>query len=586
MKNSNPTPLPQTLFRFYYEYAFKPLRGTIIAWMILFVASLWFFALFPLGQQALFQMLESANWSMIWWVIALLPGAMLMGDVCEIASFMFMARWRSRAQHEISSKMNEYVLNQSMEFYSNRIAGKIHTQIGYIGDGFNTLFDFVLMFSAIVVLVFLIGMVFTMDIRISSIFFGALVMRLIFTIWRLKSVNRASKAAADSWSTVSGTLVDSIINHNVVKLFAGREAEIEHAKPLRRDHIVKKIYSHFVQRVMWAVPSVFYTLCFCAILGMCLWLFREGAMKLSDIVFTLSAYWQCVNQIQAVTRNLPTIVDALGSAAGAYTELNKPIAIVDKPDAPDLVVTRGEIKIKNLSFGYGKNGVLKNLSLDIKPGEKVGLVGSSGAGKSTLVNLIMRLYDPKSGSIEIDGQDIRDVNGDSLRREISFIPQDANLFNRTLADNIRYGKPDATLAQVRAAARRASADAFIMKTEKKYDSMVGDRGIKLSGGQKQRIAIARAFLKDAPILILDEATAALDSETEQVIQKSFTELSHGRTTIAIAHRLSTLRNMDRIVVLDHGRIVESGTHDALIKKRGGHYARMWRMQSGGFIQNQ
>ncbi len=211
------------------------------------------------------------------------------------------------------------------------------------------------------------------------------------------------------------------------------------------------------------------------------------------------------------------------------------------------------------------------------------MVGPSGAGKSTLVHLLMRFYDPTRGEILIDGQNIRNVTQDSLRRSIAFIPQEPTLFNRTIRENIEYGKPGASIRQIHDASRRAAAHDFIMGTEKKYDSMVGDRGIKLSGGQKQRIAIARAFLKNAPILVLDEATSALDSETEIAIQKSFDELARGRTTLAIAHRLSTLRNMDKIVVLNDGNVVEYGTHGQLLRRRG-EYARLWKMQSGGFLQ--
>lgn len=226
---------------------------------------------------------------------------------------------------------------------------------------------------------------------------------------------------------------------------------------------------------------------------------------------------------------------------------------------------------------------MRDFNLTIKPGERVGLVGPSGAGKSTLVHLLMRFYDPTRGEILIDGQDIKTITQDSLRRSIAFIPQEPTLFNRTIRENIEYGKPGATDKQIRDASRRAAAHDFIMGTEKKYDSMVGDRGIKLSGGQKQRIAIARAFLKNAPILVLDEATSALDSETEIAIQKSFDELARGRTTVAIAHRLSTLRNMDKIVVLNNGVVVEYGTHNQLLRRRG-EYWRLWNLQSGGFIQ--
>ena len=287
--------------------------------------------------------------------------------------------------------------------------------------------------------------------------------------------------------------------------------------------------------------------------------------------------------IGAIVNQIPNITDKLGAATKAYSELVVPVDVMDAPNAPALHVSCGEIEFRNVSFKYKHKWVLRNFNLKIKCGERVGLVGPSGAGKTTLVNLLMRFYDPNSGEILIDGQNIRNVTQDSLRENISFIPQEPTMFNRTLRENIAYGRPDATKRQIQNAAKRAAAHDFIVDTDKKYESMVGDRGIKLSGGQRQRIAIARAFLKDAPILVLDEATSALDSETEVCIQKSFDELADGRTTLAIAHRLSTLRNMDRIVVIKDGHVIEQGTHKTLYRKRGGEYARLWRMQSGGFI---
>ena len=260
-----------------------------------------------------------------------------------------------------------------------------------------------------------------------------------------------------------------------------------------------------------------------------------------------------------------------------------PLDIVDADNAQVLQVTKGVIEFKNIYFKYRNKYVLKDVSLTIKPGERVGIVGASGAGKTTLVNLLMRFYEPQRGSILIDGKNIKDVTQNSLRENISYIPQDPTMFNRTIGENIGYGKLEASKADIVKAAKFASADKFIMNTEKGYDSLVGDRGIKLSGGQRQRIAIARAFLKNAPILILDEATSALDSETEIAIQKSFDKLSSGHTTLVVAHRLSTLRNMDRIIVLDKGRVVESGTHNALLRRHG-LYAKLWKMQSGGFLQ--
>jgi ATP-binding cassette subfamily B multidrug efflux pump len=287
--------------------------------------------------------------------------------------------------------------------------------------------------------------------------------------------------------------------------------------------------------------------------------------------------------IGGLINQIPDIVDQIGSASKSYKELVAPVKITDIENAKELKVKHGKIEFKNISFKYRRKNVLTDLNLVIKPGERVGIVGASGAGKTTLVNLLMRFYDPNHGQILIDGQDIATVSQDSLRENISYIPQEPTMFNRTIRENIEYGRPGATLKEIKEAATEASADEFIKTTDKKYDSIVGDRGIKLSGGQRQRIAIARAFLKNAPILILDEATSALDSETEIAIQKSFDKLSANHTTLVVAHRLSTLRNMDRIIVLDQGRVIESGTHNSLLRKKG-LYAKLWKMQSGGFLQ--
>jgi ATP-binding cassette, subfamily B, multidrug efflux pump len=266
----------------------------------------------------------------------------------------------------------------------------------------------------------------------------------------------------------------------------------------------------------------------------------------------------------------------------------RPIALSDRPDARALKITRGEIRFEDIRFGYGRqSGLIDGLTLDVRPGEKIGLVGRSGAGKSTLVNLLLRFFDLESGRILIDGQDIAAVSQESLRTQISMVTQDTSLLHRSIRDNIRYSCPDAGDPEIIAAAQMAHAHEFIVDLEdwkgrRGYDAHVGERGVKLSGGQRQRVAIARVILKDAPILVLDEATSALDSEVEAAIQSSLGTLMQGRTVIAIAHRLSTIAQMDRLIVLDRGRIVEQGTHDELLG-RNGHYAMLWRRQSGGFI---
>ncbi|MGB3391399.1 MAG: ATP-binding cassette domain-containing protein, partial [Pseudaminobacter sp.] len=279
----------------------------------------------------------------------------------------------------------------------------------------------------------------------------------------------------------------------------------------------------------------------------------------------------------------------IGTVQDGINSISLPRLVEDRQGAGEIVVTKGLIEFERIGFHYGKGkGVIEDMSLTIRPGEKVGLVGRSGAGKSTLVNLLLRFYDLERGRILIDGQDIADVAQDSLRAQIGMVTQDTSLLHRSVRDNIVYGRPDADEAMVLEAARRASADDFIAalsdaKGRKGLDAHVGERGVKLSGGQRQRIAIARVMLKDAPILILDEATSALDSEVEAAIQENLYRLMEGKTVIAIAHRLSTIAAMDRLVVMDQGRIVEEGTHDELVA-RGGLYSQLWARQSGGFLQ--
>ncbi len=561
---------PKSLFRFYVEYAFKPFAWSVSVFIILFLftriadgvfwptAQKWIVGLFEGGAP------EGASYlSFAGPTVAVIIGAWLIIDIAATLRSWVMAHMLPKVRNAITTELTDYVHSQSMSFYTGRVPGKINSQISLN-----------------------MGLVFSVNGWVALVLGIAFAFRLVYSIWRMKPMNKASKAASETSSSLSGKTIDSISNFSIVKLFAGKKTERDYLEPIRQKNIKDRVKVGFMQRLFWVVPMFVWDLLFGVTLLLCAKLFIDGQMKVSDIVFTMSVYMVVMGAISNITERIPNLVDVIGSAQQSYRELIKPIEIQDADDATELKVSNGGIEIKNLTFKYGKKKVLDNLSLSIKPGEKVGLVGPSGAGKTTLVNLLMRFYDPAKGTINFDGQDIKKVTQNSLRSNITFIPQEPALFNRTLKENISYGKPGADLKEIRAASKKAAADEFIMGTDKKYDSMVGDRGIKLSGGQKQRVAIARAFLKNAPILILDEATSALDSETEAVIQKSFEELSKGRTTIAIAHRLSTLRNMDRIVVIDRGQILESGTHAALIKKKGGIYAKLWKMQSGGFLQEE
>ena len=443
--------------------------------------------------------------------------------------------------------------------------------------------EFWRIFGLFVVIAINMGLILSINKYVALIFVVVFILRAGYSWAMIKPMTKATKDASAASSELSGRNVDSLSNFSVVKLFAGARKEKEYLKPLRDKNIEKHLRKSFVQRFFWGVPMIVWDVCYGLTLFLCVYLYVRGEITVAEIVFTNSVFFTVMGTIGQIVNQIPVITDNLGAASKAYEELVVPIDVQDVPNAPNLVVTRGKIEFRNVSFKYKRKWVLRNFNLIINSGERVGLVGPSGAGKTTLVNLLMRFYEPTYGQILIDDQDICCVSQDSLRENIAFIPQEPTMFNRTLRENIAYGRNGATLRDIQTASKRAMAHEFIMGTDKKYDSLVGDRGIKLSGGQRQRIAIARAFLKDAPILVLDEATSALDSETEVCIQKSFDELARGRTTLAIAHRLSTLRNMDKIVVLQQGRVVEQGTHTQLLRKRG-EYARWWNMQSGGFLQ--
>ena len=585
--------MPKTLTGFYLRYVCKGfvwlLVGIFLTRLIVGLDNV----LWPMYQRWVVAMLENApaGVNLMKWclpTIILITALGLTMSVFALIRNWLMHIFRPKANRKISEFFTDYVHSQSMSFWTSRMAGQVYSRMSDIANGLDAIvfdvFNIVIRFA--MALINSVAL-FSVNKYIAIVFISVFVFRALFMWYLRKPIKKSSKDSSDINSKLSGKLIDSFSNATNVKLFAGALREHDYLDPIRTERVDKKRRSYFWQRVALSVPNFIWDITFGATLVLCVYMFSNSEMNLADIVYSISVYTMVVNMIGMIMDSIPDIIDRLSAASKAYTELMVPIDVTDKPDAQDLVVSKGKIEFKNVSFKYKnkRKWILRDFSLTIKPGERVGLVGLSGAGKTTLVNLLMRFYDVNKGEILIDGVDIRDVTQMSLRENISFIPQEASMFNRTIRENIAYGNTTATDAQIHRAAVRASAHKFIMATEKKYDSFVGDRGIKLSGGQRQRIAIARAFLKNSPILVLDEATSALDSETEVAIQKSFEELSHNRTTIAIAHRLSTLRNMDRIVVMEQGRVVESGTHNSLLRKRG-TYAKLWKMQSGGFLQEQ
>lgn len=583
--------LPSSLWGFYKNYAFKGFGFILILFCIVNLITFADGIFWPYAQQRFIHMFEETvpmGMSLVRYAfptIAWIVGVYILLDLVQIFGNFLWTKNAPKIRNQISEIMTMYVHNQSMKFWTSKMSGSINSQIGYISDGTWAFNICTQIFGRIIIVIINGVMLFDLNKYVAYLFTVAFVIRALY-MWKMKKrIKKTSEDASAASSTLSGKLVDSFSNYAIVKYFAGAKKEEQALKEPRMKMLKARFLAAYVQRLAWSLPVLLWDVLYGMTMLLCILLYQRGQMQVSDVVYTTTVYMVVMGSIGMIINQIPDVITHFADAKKAYSKLVMPIAITDKPNAPDLVVKHGMIEFKHIAFGYRNRPVLKDLFLRIKPGERVGIVGPSGAGKTTLVNLLMRFYEPKQGQILIDGQDISDITQDSLRSNIAFIPQDPSMFNRTIGENIGYGKFGATKAEIRKAAKSASADDFIMSTEKKYNSLVGDKGIKLSGGQRQRIAIARAFLKDAPILVLDEATSALDSETEVAIQESFEKLSKGRTTIAIAHRLSTLRNMDRIIVLDKGVIVEQGTHQQLLRKKGKYY-QLWQMQSGGFLQEE
>ncbi len=483
-----------------------------------------------------------------------------------------------------------YVLRQSLAFFQNDFAGRISTRIMQTGaslrDSVVQTVD-AIWYMAIHVVGTLV-IFWEADARlvlplVAWIALYAVVLRIF-----VPRIQKLSTQASEARSWLTGRVVDSFTNILTVKLFAHAEREEAYAREAMESHLERHQAS---LRNLTVMEFVLYTLngtLLVAVAGLALWLWSHDAISMGSITVAMTLAIRIIAMSGWILFTVAGIFENIGVVHEGMQTISRGYEVVDRPNAGALAVPHGEIRFDDVRFHYGKvKSVIEKISLTIKPGEKVGLVGRSGAGKSTLVNLLLRFYDVEAGRILIDGQNIADVTQESLRANIGLVTQDTSLLHRSVIDNILYGRPEAGEAQAIAAAKRAHAHEFITGLEDLndrhgYGAHVGERGVKLSGGQRQRIAIARVLLKNAPILVLDEATSALDSEVEAAIQESLSTLMAGKTVIAIAHRLSTIAAMDRLVIMDAGRIVEEGTHAELLR-RGGLYASLWARQSGGFL---
>tara|TARA_R110002074_G_scaffold609_17_gene3334 strand:+ start:518 stop:2356 length:1839 start_codon:yes stop_codon:yes gene_type:complete len=498
-----------------------------------------------------------------------------------LPNFGTLIRWRAHRQ----------VLRQSVGWFENDFAGRIANRIMQTppaaGEVVFQVFD-ALSYS----LAYLIGaaiLLSTSDLRLLIPLVGWFALYSCLVAWTVKRVGPASKAASDARSLVTGRVVDAYTNIHSVKMFAHHDLEVDFAK-----QAIEQARQTFQKemRIFTVMDMTLVALNGLLIVGvvgwaLALWIAGEASV---GVVAAAAALTLRLNSMTAwIMWALSAFFRQLGVVAEGMETIAQPISLVDDPSAPTLNLTRGKIEMKGLTHHYGRSsGGLQSINLTVRPGEKIGLVGRSGAGKSTLVKLLLRFYDAEGGEILIDGQDITSVRQDSLRQNVGMVQQDSSLLHRSVRDNILYGRPNASEDQLIAAAKQAQAHEFILdlsdpEGRRGYDARVGERGVKLSGGQRQRITLARVILKNAPILLLDEATSALDSEVEAVIQETLYGMMEGKTVIAIAHRLSTIAEMDRILVMDQGRIVEEGSHDALLS-RGGLYADFWARQSGGFLK--
>lgn len=492
-------------------------------------------------------------------------------------------RWRA----------HRHVLRQSVGWYENDFAGRIANRIMQTppaaGEVVFQAFD-AIAFS----IAYIIGaavLLWGADVRLVVPLLFWLVLYALLIRWTVARVGPASQAASDARSAVTGRVVDSYTNIHSVKLFAQDDTEVRYA----RDAIEQARRTFNVEMRIFTTMDVTLValngLLIVGVVGWAMWLLIGGSATVGVVAAATALALRLNAMTGWVMWALTTFFRNLGVVAEGMQTIAQPITLTDAPDAPPLNLTAGRIELRGLTHHYGRtSGGLADISLVIEPGERVGIVGRSGAGKSTLVKLLLRFYDPDGGQILIDGQDITGVRQDSLRAAIGMVQQDSSLLHRSVRENILYGNRTATEADMLAATRQAEAHDFILDLEdpegrRGFDAQVGERGVKLSGGQRQRVALARVMLKNAPILVLDEATSALDSEVEAAIQSTLYGMMEDKTVIAIAHRLSTLKAMDRIVVIDDGRIAETGDHDTLLAK-GGLYARFWARQSGGFIDTE
>ncbi len=487
---------------------------------------------------------------------------------------------------DLYDKSFTYLVGHSHEFFISNFTGTLTRRVTRYARSFESVFDNLLM-NLLPACLFLVGVVIVLSLRNTWLGMSLFVLTVVFIYMQYKMVMwlqplRTKRTEEDSHMT--GALSDAVLNHSTITSFA--------ALPYERSYFSKVtgMWRDATRGAMdgyawiYGIQGLFAFFIEVALLGGTAFLWQKGFLTIGDFVLVQIYIIGHLNQVCGIGRNMRQLQDAFSEATEMLDIMELPHEILDVKDAKPLSVEKGAVTFDHVHFEYRDgHSLLKDFSLVIEPREKIALVGSSGAGKSTITKLLLRLYDVGSGTIHIDGQDIAQVTQESLRKAIAFVPQEPMLFHRSLMDNIRYGRQGATDEEVIEAAKQAHCYEFISQYQEGFSTMVGERGVKLSGGERQRVAIARAILKNAPILVLDEATSSLDSESERLIQDALVRLMEGKTVIAIAHRLSTVMHMDRLIVMEKGTVVLSGTHDELLAQESNLYKKLWEIQAGGFL---
>lgn len=578
------------MFAILWQHA-RPYKWPLLLVGVLEVAGGVLMMLAPYALKMLMDVLGHLDVTTFVWSAVLMPMLFFLSlrflvEFCSIGSSVVRRHVMVKIRTSLRAALYRHVQNHSFDFFQNTLAGKLGARISQGSLSSMRVLRILLIRFLPVGAALLTSLVVlaTVHVWLAAYFTFWMSVYIALIYMLVKRARISSQWVASVVSVSNGFVIDSVTNFANVKLFANLPEEEDRLNK-RAALEETSVYYHwrymdFIRVVQASLALVFLA----GVVLFVLWGWKQGVVSIGDVALLVSLCYWVLEYLWSLSAQFMEFFEEWGSFSEGMALFAEPHQIVDKPHAGEIKVKNGEIIFDDVSFSYGNQTVFQRLNVHIRAGEKVGLVGYSGAGKTTFVSLILRMFDPTSGSIKIDNQNIADVSQSSLRQNIAVIPQDPVLFHRSLLENIRYSNINATLDEVEAAAKKAYAYDFIMHTKDGFDTLVGERGVKLSGGQRQRIAIARAFLKQASILVMDEATSALDSETEQYIQSSLRTLMEGKTVVVVAHRLSTIAHLDRILFFENGAIVEQGSHQQLLAQKG-RYAHMWARQVDGFLQD-